>query len=575
MNSPVELVVVLLLVVAPLWVVALRRGWMSRPGRRRWVWGVSALALLWAMPWGGVDFAHLKRLNLILLVTTAAVLLARQVEVGWLRDRKVYRGLLVGLAVLAALVHLNFLGFHGAGTYVHWHDVAHYYLGGKYAPELGYRDLYVAMLRAEAENHDNHFKAIEARDLETYRQVHIRTLLQRSDGVQEAFSPQRWQDFRADAEVFRRRLDRQYGTVLLDHGFNPTPVWTAIGGSVARWVPAGSERGLLALSLLDALLWVGWLVVLFRTLGAETTLLALILTTTLFGHSFGWTGGAFLRYLWFFAVVVACCALHRRRWGTAGLLFALATMLRVFPVVLLAPWGLRTLVLLWRRRRLADRDLRLWGGFVLGCVGLFVLSLVSAGGPRAGVETWRDFVDNLETHVSVLSPNTVGLTDALAYQGGPREITAEELAARVERRGGIHRAQLLLVFLPLLALVGRLALGQRPLAAVALGLPLLYGGLSLAGYYWIVLVVLLLWCRRRPVDLSLIFAAEAIPYTLMLFSEREANLFLAHGLALGILFAVLWGPGVGEWLGARGGSRKVGGEAERANDDAPGEDRGR
>ena len=66
--------------------------------------------------------------------------------------RSTYRRTLGALASLAAIAYLNFFSFHGERTFVHYHDVAHYYLGSKYFRELGYANLYTAMLRAEAES---------------------------------------------------------------------------------------------------------------------------------------------------------------------------------------------------------------------------------------------------------------------------------------------------------------------------------------------------------------------------------------------------------------------------------------
>lgn len=530
------LVAVSTLLVLPAILLAGRSGWLAETRQRRTLWILLTVPVLWAMPWRGVDFLLLKRLALLLALATSVLLACRAAGVGWTRDRRHYREALVALAALAALAYGNFFAFHGSGVFVHWHDVAHYYLGSKYYPELGYRHLYTAMLRAEAENHDNHFKAIEARDLETYQTVHIRRLLRRSDPVKAAFSDERWTDFKRDADVFRQRLDRHYGTVLLDHGFNPTPVWASIGGSLARLVPAGSESGILLLCLLDPLLLLALFVAIGRTFGRETLLLAVIYFCTLFGATFGWTGGAFLRYLWLFAVVVGCCALERRRRGWAGALFALATALRIFPGLLLLPLGLRALVVAWRMKRPTRRDLRLFGAFAATAAGLLLLSLAVDG---AGA--WRDFTENMQLHVAVLSPNTVGLTEAVAFRDGPQQVTADELAAIAERRHQIHRALLPTVFLPLVLLAWRLALRHRPVACVALALPLLYVGLSLAGYYWCVLLVALLWRRRHPGDIALLFLAEAVPYTLMLFEEREALVFIARGLAMaGALLVLFW-----------------------------------
>ena len=68
-----------------------------------------------------------------------------------------------------------------------------------------------------------------------------------------------------------------------------------------------------------------------------------------FGATFGWVGGAFLRYTWFFGVVGSVCAMARGHAMAAGVLLAMATMLRVFPAALLAGPGFQLVGALLRR----------------------------------------------------------------------------------------------------------------------------------------------------------------------------------------------------------------------------------
>ena len=153
---------------------------------------------------------------------------------------------------MAWILYTNFFAFHGIGrerVFIHLHDVAHYYLGAKYFPELGYQRLYTAMLRAEAEKYENHFRSLEARDLETNGLVDIRALLARSDPVKARFSAERWAAFQEDVAFFRGWMKKQWGEVLRDHGFNPPPLWPLLGGALANLVPAGSHAGILALTL--------------------------------------------------------------------------------------------------------------------------------------------------------------------------------------------------------------------------------------------------------------------------------------------------------------------------------------
>jgi len=281
-HMPNLLLPFLLVALLPGLYLAWRLGWTKHRGGRLVIATTALAGTLLAMPWSGLDVVYIKRLNLLLAGALAALLGLRALRVRWALDQRLYHRVLLALAGLAVLGYLNFFDFHGQRTFVHLHDVAHYYLGAKYYAELGYGDLYTAMLRAEAEVYDDHFKAVEARDLATYRQVHIRTLLHRSEPIKEAFTAARWRDFQRDVAYFRDTLGPLYGRVLLDHGFNPTPVWALLGGAVSQAVPAGSGRGILLLSLLDPLLLVLMLIAVWRTFGADTALLATTYLAVLF-----------------------------------------------------------------------------------------------------------------------------------------------------------------------------------------------------------------------------------------------------------------------------------------------------
>lgn len=535
------LVSVLFLVALPLlWWATRRSGW-SVARRRRTVWLVVLAVLGLAAPWtpwvsgDGVSFDSLKRFKLLILAAVLFVFAARLMGQRWARDRVRRLEVWTVLALVAVPVYLNFFDFHGERTFVHLHDVGHYYLGAKYYDELGYGDLYSAMLRAEAETHDNRFKAIEARDLATYDRVHIRALLQRSEPIKARFTPERWHAFRLDADRFRERLGSHYGTLLLDHGFNPTPVWVLFGRPLANMVPAGSDAGLLALTLLDPVLVLAALGLAAWAFGSETALLALIHFCVLFGAGFGWIGGGFLRYGWFFAVVAGAACLHRGRHATSGALLALAMALRVFPGVLVVPLAVKALMVARRRGKPSQAHMRF---FASAGVVLTLLVAATALLP-AGVEHWRDFDGNLRTHMKNISPNVVGMTEALAFRPGGGEVTAEEFNALKDRRRGIRDTQLLVVALPLLVLACRLAPRRTDLGTLALGAMMLYPLLSLAAYYWLVLVVLLLAYRSSCHRLTLLFSVEVVPYLLLLFDARDATVHVVRGLALLVVFAML------------------------------------
>ena len=538
-----HLVPVLVLLVLPALYLGHRLGLLA-DRRVRWIGGVALLlAVAWSLPFEGIDFVYLKRIKLLLAAATALLLLLRHLKLPWALERSTYRRLLTALAVLSTLVYFNFFAFHAVGggrSFIHLHDVAHNYLGAKYYAELRHADLYTAMLRAESELYEDRFRGIEARDLESYELVHIRSLLRESDPVRAAFSPQRWAEFQSEVAYFREALGKQYAGVLRDHGFNATPLWALLAGPLANLVPAGSDTGVFLLTLLDPLLLVGLITAIGWAFGLEALLLSVIYLGVLFGAGFGWTGGGFLRMPWLFGLVGAVCCLRRRHYATAGVLLAGASLLRLFPVFFALPLLARALALVWQRRPLPRRYTAFFGGFLLAAGILVALTGLL---PR-GWSHWTDFRANLATHMEVISPNVVGLTQALAYRSGPAELEHEEFRALETRRQAIHRVQLWLVFLPLLALVARRAPRKHDLAACALALPLIFVAQNLASYYYAFLVVLLLVHRRHPERLALLFAVEAASYSLMLFEEREGLLFVYRSALIGLLFAALypWGP---------------------------------
>ncbi len=530
------LVPALLLVVAPAVALAVRSGFTkSRAGLATVCVAVFAVTMV-ALPYRGLDFSIIKRISMLVAAAAALLLYLRHLRVAWACKPRIYYAALALTALVGVSSYLNFFSFHGDRTFLHLHDVAHYYLGSKYFAELGYTDLYTAMLRAEAELYDDHFKAIEARDLKTNELVHIRTLLVSSDPVKAAFTPERWEAFRTDTAFFREAAGPLYGNILRDHGFNPTPLWALIGGTLANLVPAGSHSGILALSLLDPLLLVATFAAVAWAFGGATAVLALVLFSVLFGATFGWIGGAFLRYLWFAAAVGGVCAVERRRPAAAGALFALATLLRLFPVALIAAFAFRWIAPLFRRDRPPAMETRLLGSFALTAVLLTGATALAPG----GLGGWQAFGANIEMHHATVAPNLVGVAVAAAYRGDRGEVTRKEFVEIQRERQTVHRLVVLTVFAAAVILVAGLSVGTDAVGAAALGIWLLLTGLNLAAYYYTVLVLLVLAHRKSPARLSLVFACEAAMYVLVLFESSESLLHVYRSVLLLYLMIALY-----------------------------------
>ncbi len=538
-----HLVPVLLLVVLPALYFAGRLGWLRHPAVRWLGGGALAVAVALSLPWEGVDAPSLRNLKLLLAGAASGILLLRHLRVRWILERGRETAILTSLAALSLIVYFDFFSFHAGQRFVHLHELAHYYLGSKYYGELGHTDLYAAMLRAEIEVYGD-FQGTGARDLETNRVVPISRMEVPSQRAKAAFSAERWAEFRREVAFFRESLGERYNRILLDHGFNPTPVWAMLGGTISSGVDVGSTFGRLSLVLLDLVLLAGLFAAIGSTFGRRTVLLALIYFSVIFGASFDWTGGALLRYPWLIGVGMGMCFLRRKRYLGAGAMFAVAAMLRVFPFVFVVPLAVKALAVVWRRRKLPRRYRAFFGGFAGAAAALF---LATGMLPR-GFDHWREFAANIALHARSPAANGIGLTDVLSYRGDAVDrsqgtMTEDAYEALKERRRYVRRVQLGLIFLPLVLVVARLSRWQTDLGTVWLALPLLFTGLTLSAYYYVMLLVLVLVHRRSAGVLALLFAVEAATYTLLLFEDRRVLIFwLYRGLLVAYLYLALLLP---------------------------------
>src|SRR5262245_61976142 len=193
-------------------------------------------------------------------------------------QRRLQRAL-VALAALCAAAYVNFGTFHGRGLFPHYWEQFHYFLGAKYFPELGYDGLYVASMGAEMQDRQGGQFQPYLRDLRTNDIVPTATLESFGYEVHQRFTAERWADFRRDNRFFMR-LDPGYVMkVRMDHGYNPSPAWTALARLFADRLSA-SHRTAVLLGVLDLLLITLAFVVLFRTYGVELGSLALVVFAT-------------------------------------------------------------------------------------------------------------------------------------------------------------------------------------------------------------------------------------------------------------------------------------------------------
>lgn len=536
----------LILVIAPIAYFAYRGGLFT--GRfLSWAIGLFLLALTALnLPLDGVGYGFLKKYNLLISSAVVLILLMRYAGVSWFLEQRNFRAALSITALAAVVSYTNFFAFHGGGSWVHFHDVAHYYLGSKYFRELGYRNLYGAMLRAELEEYGN-FLTPEARDLSSYHLVPVEVIVDKSGPARDRFTDTRWAEFRTDVAYFRESMGAKYAEVFKDHGYNPTPVWGMIGGFLANSLPPPGKGGVFLVTLIDPLLLALSFSAVAATFGVETALLCLIYFCVSFGAMFAWKGGAFLRELSFAAILFSACGLRCGRHGVAGTMLGIAASLRVYPLLLAVPPFSQAA---WNFTRTRN-DTRLTSpsfvlGFGVATALLFALTALLVG----GLAEWREFLENILGHSQGASANRIGITSWLAYFA---ELNLHEpggFEALIARRSVAYHMQIAMVFSAAMLFVCVCTRKLDPVQAMGMGALLVFTGLNLSAYYYTFLVILILAHHDRPNALALIFSVEAVTYGLHLFEEHEVMLYLYKSLLLAYLFIALYFDGMRTELGA-------------------------
>ena len=333
------------------------------------------------------------------------------------RHRQLQDALLLGLGLAAGLGWWNFSAFNHPG-FGHPSDTFHYYVGSKYFPELGYQRLYLCTAVADAEaGLRSQVEARSLRDLASNQLVSAAIATQHPETCTARFSPERWAAFAHDIGWFRSRVPaRRWQAMQTDHGYNATPLWTALGGGLANRVPA-SDASILALRLIDPLLLAALWLAVTLCFGWRAACVAALYWGTNYPAQYGWTGGSFLRQGWLAASVLALCALRRGRPATAGALLAVATGLRIFPIFILAALGIQALVAMFRAGRvgLAPAHRRLAAGALAAGGALFAFSLLSGDGARA----WSAFIEDSRAHLATPLRNYVGLATVVSYVPNP------------------------------------------------------------------------------------------------------------------------------------------------------------
>ena len=520
---------------------------MKRPGWLGVLLGLAVCLALGAATGFAMEdeAAHRGRAAVALLAALAAGVSLRRRASGDPVDPRVERA---GMAMLATLAVGAYFAFGSPRTDRAYHrrDTFHYYLASKYSDALGYKRIYVCTAVAVAElRGPQALQGHTMRDLDRDVVVPAAQALARAGECRAAFGGE-WARFRDDVGWFRSVCDDAYWDgIQVDHGYNPPPPWSLVGGAFTRW-SAANATSLTLLSLLDPALLVGVFLCIAWGFGARAACVAVVLWGCQEAGSFTWLHGTFLRQDWLFGAALGVSALRSRRWALAGAALGAAAMLRAFPALFLVGPAVVFAREAWRARRVSDSARRFGTGVAL------IVALLGGASAARDPGAWPAWAAHIRQHDKVAATNRIGLAQVFEYTLDGRlerlrtpaaqQGWAEAQHARARRLALPRRLTAALLGLLVLA---ALAVVAQPWTAAALSFALLFPAANLNSYYYLALVLfapLVVLGRRWEAGLLRWLAVTQTLLAMPAFAYWYDDRFFTLTLCFAALEAALLAP---------------------------------
>ena len=514
--------------------------------RRRWLGVVlPALAMVGYASWRWFNAKHTPFFESWGMYIVVAAVLWWLVQM-WIErgdgtafNRTAEVGALVGICFCSVVAFTNFGVFHGSRVPHYW-DMYHYYVGPKYFDENRYDTLYECTITADLyDRGPGDMVERKIRDLRTNQLMPLGPVV---DGARERclerFGDQaRWDAFRKDARLFRSFMGSTWWKdMVMDHGYNPSPVWNMIGSYVTNigWEGVPDDRDkhrkrILKFAAVDGVLYLSIFAMIGWAFGLRACALAILIWGVGYPWGYFWTGGSFGRVPWLFMATAGVCLLKKGRPFWAGVALTWSALLRVFPAALVGGIALKVADGLIFRRTLSKTHAKVIAGCTVALIGLVAASLPSAGGFKA----YPEFIQNSLKHKSTPLTNHMGLPTLLSYD--PKKVGRktkdpslddpwarwkEARKSTIQKRKWLWYAMLIASF----ALVGYAGRYLEDWAVTAASILFIIGIFELTCYYYnfIVLMAPLFVRRLRYIvaTLSVIVIGQALKYIVGWYDEQ-------------------------------------------------------
>ncbi|MFT3708362.1 MAG: glycosyltransferase family 87 protein [Archangium sp.] len=272
---------------------------------------------------------------------------------------------------------------------IHQWEQFHFYLGAKYQREVGWFNLYKAVIVADRESINTLAQLQTTRDLSTFETVSVEEAIREPQAIKSRFTPERWNEFKNDWVQMSNLWRIDWTRIINDHGNSNSPAWAIVAGPLTRMVPLTME-GQAFLGWLDMILMLGLWLVIWQTFGHRAASVGLIVWAAP-PIIFEYSTGSILRWDWLFAVGLAACFLKQKRYGWAGGAFGFALATKLFPLFFGVALGLKAF-LDWRKtKKLAPEHFAFARStLVAGAVTVGISTLMF------GVDSWKEYAQRIQ-----------------------------------------------------------------------------------------------------------------------------------------------------------------------------------
>ncbi len=443
---------------------------------------------------------------------------------GWLAETKVLRRIrdvLLAFAGFVAFISWWNIGHYHFDHYIHIWEHYHYYIGAKYGPELRYSRIYECTAAADLD--DGLYKRVKdrkMRDLITNELGTTEAIIKDPSRCKRHFTNERWEEFKKDIRWFRARFSvERWNQSQNDHGYNGTPVWALLAKTLTdisdiTWSTTIKlemfdyqkvVNKILALGVIDSVLLVIMWGVVWWAFGWRATCVALLYWGCNFPARYYWNGGSFLRYDWLVWMVIGICLLKKEKMATGGFVLTYATLLRIFPGMVVVAMIAKALYRMVQEKRffISKEHLR----FAVGCIVALVILLPLSSWPMNGFDAWAEFAENSSKHLSTPLTNNMGLKTVLGYNFATRAIKMrdnklEDPFKRWKDARRYYYAKRKPLFFALIAvfliLLGKAGTKGKDWESAALGTGLIAVAAELTCYYYgFLLTYGFFWDKRK------------------------------------------------------------------------------